>query len=131
MGSPALALDGVAVRRGALGVLMFVAPAYAIARAGASGDELSSWWLLMVGALLFGSMFGGFAAARDRPPTPIAHAAAATAIGLGVVFGVALLIQALRGDLTLAAALTSLVFVQIGIGFGILGGRLAMKWTRV
>jgi len=131
VGSGALALDGVAVRRGALGVLMFVAPAYAIARAGSSDDDRSGWWMLMVAALLFGSMFGGFAAARDRPPTPIAHAAAATAIGLGIVFGVALLVQAIRGDLTLAAALTALVIVQVGIGFGCLGGQLAMKWTRL
>lgn len=131
MGSGPLALDGVAVRRGALGVLMFVAPAYAIARAGASGSDDSSWWLLFVLALLFGSSFGGFAAARDRPPTPITHAAVASGIGLVVVFGVALLVQLAQGDLTLALALTSLVIVQVGVGFGCLGGLLAMKWTKV
>jgi hypothetical protein len=116
------------VRRGALGVLMFVAPAYAIALA--LRDDDSSIWLLFVVALLFGSSFGGYAAARDRPPTPISHAAVASAGGLSIVILGALLAQAFQGDLTLAATLTALVILQIGTAFGCLGGLLAAKGYR-
>ena len=122
MGTGPLALDRVAVFRGALGVLMFVAPGYAIARAG--------WWVVLVAALLFGSTFGGYAAARDRPATPVTHAAVAAALGLTAVFTVALIVQALQGDLTLAAAITSVVIVQVGTGLGCLGGLLAEKGYR-
>jgi hypothetical protein len=121
-------LDVVAVRRGALGVLMFVAPAYVIAAVAASGDNGSSAWLLLVAAILFGSTFGGFAGARDRPATPIFHGAVSAACGLGVVFAAALVVQAVQGDLTLAAALTALVILQIGTGLGMLGGKLAATW---
>ena len=113
-----------------MGVLMFVAPAYVIARVGAWDSDDSTWWLLLVAALLFGSSFGGYAAARDRPPTPISHAAVASACGLGIVFGVALLVQFLLGDLTLASVLTSIVYIQIGVGLGCLGGLLAAKGYR-
>jgi hypothetical protein len=116
------------VRRGALGVLMFVAPAYAIALAFRSKD--SSVWLVFLAALLFGSSFGGYAAARDRPPNPLAHAAAAAAGGLGVVIAGALLFQAMKGDLTLPATLTALVILQIGTGLGCLGGLLAVRGYR-
>ena len=107
---------------------MFVAPAYAIALA--IRDKDSSAWLLFLAALFFGSMFGGYAAARDRPANPIAHAAAAAAGGLAVVIVGALLFQAVKGDLTLAATLTSLVFLQIGTAFGCLGGLLAARGYR-
>ncbi len=128
MGTGPLALDAVAVRRGALGVLMFVAPAYAIALALRNTD--SSFWLVFVAALFFGSSFGGYAAARDRPPNPFWHAAIAAGSGLGVVLVGALLFQAVQGDLSLAAVLTALVILQIGIGFGCLGGLLAEKGFR-
>jgi hypothetical protein len=116
------------VRRGALGVLMFVAPAYAIALA--LRDEDSSIWLVFVAALLFGSSFGGYVGARDRPPTPIAHGAISAGLGLLIVVGVALTLQAFQGDLTLPAALTALVIVQIGTAFGCLGGLLASRGYR-
>ena len=107
---------------------MFVAPAYAIALA--FRDRDSWFWLVFVGALFFGSTFGGYAAARDRPPTPVSHAAVAAALGLGAVILTALVVQTLQGDLTLAAALTAVVFLQIGIGLGCLGGLLAAKGYR-
>jgi hypothetical protein len=113
------------VRRGAVGVLMFVAPAYAIALA--LRDTDSSIWLLFLFALFFGSSFGGYAAARDRPPNPLAHAAVAAACGLGIVIAGALLFQAFQGDLTLAATLTALVILQIGVALGCLGGVVASK----
>ena len=128
MGAGPLALDLLAVRRGALGVLMFVAPAYAIALA--FRDRDSSVWLIFLAALLFGSSFGGYAAARDRPANPLSHAAVASGCGLGVVFAGALLFQAFKGDLTLAASLTALVILQIGIAMGCLGGLLAARGYR-
>jgi hypothetical protein len=128
VGAGSLALDLVAVRRGALGVLMFVAPAYAIALALRNTD--SSIWLVFVAALFFGSAFGGYAAARDRPPTPISHAAVAAASGLAIVIAGALLFQAFQGDLTLPATLTALVILQIGTAFGCVGGALASKGYR-
>jgi hypothetical protein len=128
VGSSALALDLVAVRRGALGVLMFVAPAYAIAFAFRDPD---SWfWLVFIGALLFGSMFGGYAAARDRPPIPLWHAAAGAGSGLAIVILTALVVQALQDDLTLTATLVSLSILQIGTAVGCLGGQLAAKGYR-
>lgn len=126
----AVALDPVAVRRGAVGVLMFVAPAYVIAEVAAAGNATSPAWLLLAAALLFGATFGGYAGARDRPSTPMTHGAASAGIGLGVVFVVALLVQALRGHLTLNAALTAVVMVQIGVALGCLGGLLAAKGMR-
>ena len=107
---------------------MFVAPAYAIALAFRNRD--SSMWLVFVAALFFGSSFGGYAAARDRPPSPIWHAAIAAASGLAIVIVGALLFQAVQGDLSLPAALTALVFLQVGVGFGCLGGLLATKGYR-
>jgi len=121
----AVGLDHVAVRRGALGVVMFVAPAYVIVLVAAAGDESSGAWLLLAAALLFGATFGGYAGARDRPPTPIAHGAASAGIGLAFVLVAALIVQTVRGDLTLTAALTALVILQIGIGLGCLGGKFA------
>lgn len=120
-------LDLVAVRRGALGVLMFVAPAYVLVQILASGDRDSPAWLLLAAALLFGATFGGYAGARDRPPTPITHGAASAASGLGVLFAVALTIQLVRGHLTLTSALTALVMLQIGTALGCLGGFVAAK----
>jgi hypothetical protein len=107
---------------------MFVAPAYAIALAFRSQD--SSVWLVFLAALFFGSCFGGYAAARDRPANPISHAAAASACGLAVVIVGALAFQALQGDLTLPATLTALVFLQIGVALGCLGGLLAARGYR-
>jgi hypothetical protein len=107
---------------------MFVAPAYAIALALRNID--SSFWLVFVAALFFGSSFGGYAAARDRPATPLVHAAVAAAAGLGIVIAGALAFQALQGDLTLPAALTALVILQIGTAFGCLGGLLAARGYR-
>jgi hypothetical protein len=116
------------VRRGALGVLMFVAPTYAIALALKNTD--SSFWLVFVAALFFGSSFGGYAAARDRPPNPISHGAVAAAAGLGVVLLAALVFQAVQGDLTLGATLTALAILQIGTALGCLGGLLASRGYR-
>lgn len=105
---------------------MFVAPAYAVALAFRNSD--SSVWLLFLVALLFGSSFGGYAAARDlTTKNPLSHGAVAAGCGLGIVIAGALLFQAIQGDLTLAASLTALVFLQIGIGLGCLGGLLASK----
>lgn len=111
-----------------MGVLMFVAPAYAIALALRNTD--SSFWLVFIAALFFGSSFGGYAAARDKPANPIVHAAVAAGAGLAVVLIGALLFQATQGDLSLAAALTALVILQIGISFGCLGGLLASRGYR-
>jgi len=123
-------LDGVAVRRGALGVIMFVAPAYVLAVVLAGGDASSPVWLVLAAALLFGATFGGYAGARDRPTTPLAHGAASAAGGLGVVLVGALSLQAVKGDLTLTATLTALVMLQIGTVLGCLGGLLAAKGLR-
>lgn len=120
-------VDYIAVRRGALGVLMFVAPAYVLVQILASGDELSSWWLVLAAALLFGATFGGYAGARDRPATPITHGALSALFGLGALFAVALTIQLIRGHLTLASSLTALVMLQIGTALGCLGGWVATK----
>jgi hypothetical protein len=126
----ALDLDRVAVRRGALGVLMFVAPAYVIAEVAAAGDDSSPVWLLLAAALLFGATFGGYAGARDRPPTPMTHGAISAGGGLSIVFVAALIVQAFRGHLTLTAALTALVMLQIGTALGCLGGLLADRGMR-
>lgn len=123
-------LDLVAVRRGALGVLMFVAPVYVLVQILAAGDELSSWWLVLAAALLFGATFGGYVGARERPPTPMTHGAAAAGSGLAALFVVVLSIQLARGRLTLSSTLTALVMLQIGVGLGCLGGLLAAKGYR-
>ena len=120
-------VDTIAVRRGALGVLLFVAPAYVLVQILASGDGDSPWWLVLAAALLFGATFGGYAGARDRPPTPITHGALSAGIGLGVLLAVALLIQLVRGHLSLASSLTALVMLQIGTALGCLGGYVASK----
>lgn len=120
-------VDFAAVRRGALGVLMFVAPAYVLVQILASGNKDSSAWLLLAAALLFGSTFGGYAGARDRPSTPITHGALSSGLGLAVLFAVALSVQLIRGHLTLAASLTALVMLQIGTALGCLGGAVAAK----
>jgi hypothetical protein len=125
-----MTLDAVAVRRGALGVLMFFAPAYVIVQVWAAGDANSYAWLLLAAALLFGATFGGYAGARNRPATPITHAAASAAAGLFVALSAGLLVQAVRGHLTLAGTLTALVILQIGTVFGCLGGVLAAKGFR-
>ena len=126
----AVELDRTAVRRGALGVLMFVAPAYVIAEVAAAGDDSSPAWLLLAAALLFGATFGGYAGARDRPATPLAHGAVSAGGGLSIVLVAALFVQAVRGNLTLNAAFTALVILQIGTGLGCLGGLLASKGMR-
>ncbi|HVE93837.1 MAG TPA: hypothetical protein VNB24_02875 [Acidimicrobiales bacterium] len=123
-------LDRAAVGRGALGVVMFVAPVVALTIALAGGDESSSAWLLVAAAVLFAATFGGYVAAHDRPVTPMAHGAAAAAVGLSVCFVVALAVQAAQGDLTLAATFTAVVFVQIGAALGCLGALLAVKGLR-
>jgi len=123
-------LDYVAVRRGALGVLMFVGPAYVIARLLARGSDDSLAWLILVGALLFGATFGGYAGARDRPPMPVAHGAASAAAGLGAILIAALTFQAFAGDLSLSAALTALAMLQIGTALGCIGGLLGGKGYR-
>ncbi len=129
--NPTLAnIDRFAVRRGALGVLMFVAPAYVLVQVMAAGNKDSSAWLLLVAALLFGATFGGYAGARDRPPTPMAHGALSAGLGLALLFVVALSVQLLRGHLTLGASLTALVMLQIGTALGCLGGLLAEKGYR-
>lgn len=124
------AVDRAAVGRGALGVVMLVAPVYALAIALAGGDESSPAWLLVAAVLLVGAMFGGFVAAHDRPPTPMAHGAAAAALGLAVCLGLALLVQFVQGDLSIAATFTAVVFLQIGAALGCLGGLLAVKGLR-
>lgn len=123
----AAGLDFVAVRRGALGVLMFVGPAYVIARVLARGSDDSLAWLVLVAGLLFGATFGGYAGARDRPPTPVSHGAASAAAGLGAILVIALAVQAFAGDLSLSIALTALLILQIGTALGCLGGLLGGK----
>lgn len=109
---------------------MLVAPVYALAIALAGGDEASPAWLLVAAALLLGAMFGGFVGAHSRPPTPMAHGAAAAALGSTVCLGTALLVQAVQGDLTIAATFTAVVFLQLGAALGCLGGLLAAKGLR-
>lgn len=109
---------------------MFVAPIVALTIALAGGDESSSAWLLVAVAVLFAATFGGYVAAHERPPTPMAHGAAAAAAGLGLCFLFALGVQLAQGDLTLAATFTALVFVQIGAALGCLGALLAVKGLR-
>lgn len=123
-------LDRNAIRSGALGVVMFVLPAYILVMLFASGDESSPIWLVMGAALLFGSTFGGYVGARDYPPTPLTHASVSAGVGLGVSLLAGLLLQLVTGDLSLAAALTALVILYIGIAFGALGGLLASKGFR-
>ncbi len=97
MGPRALAvatIDYVAVRRGALGVLMFVGPTYVAARVLARGSDDSLAWLVLVGGLLFGATFGGYAGARDRPAMPVVHGGASAAAGMGAVLVAALALQA-------------------------------------
>lgn len=123
-------LDLPAVRRGALGVLMFVAPAYILAKLLSGGTDDSFAWMLLLAALVFGTAFGGYVSARERPPTPMTHGAFAAGCGLGIVLVAALLAQALRGHLTLGAALIALVLLQLGTALGCLGGLLAAKGVR-
>ena len=125
-----MGLDLVAVRRGALGVLMFVGPAYVLAKVLARGSDDSLAWLVLVAGLLFGTMFGGYAGARDPPPTPVAHGAASAALGLGAVLIAALTVQAATGKLSLSATITALVMLQIGTALGCLGGLLGGKGYR-
>jgi hypothetical protein len=123
-------LDRVAVRRGALGVLMFVGPAYVFAKILSAGSDDSLAWLILVGGLFFGATFGGYAGARDRPPSPISHAALSAASGLSIVLVAALLVQAVQGDLGLAVILFAVVILQTGTALGCLGGLLASKGVR-
>ena len=123
-------LDYNAVRRGALGVLMFVGPAYVIAKVLSRGSDDSLAWLILVFGLLFGATFGGYVGAHDRPPTPIAHGAASAAGGMGAILIAALLVQGVAGHLTLSAFLTAVVMLQIGVALGCVGGALGGKGYR-
>lgn len=123
-------LDRVAVRRGALGVLMFVAPTYVFAKILSAGSDDSFAWLILMGGLLFGATFGGYAGARDRPSSPISHGALSAAGGLSIVLLCGLLVQALQGELGLAVILFAVVILQIGTALGCLGGLLAARGVR-
>ena len=123
-------IDVAAVRRGAIGVLMFVLPVYVLVVIFATGDDNSLWWAAFTLALLFGSSFGGYAGARDRPPTPITHGALSVLVGLGAALAFGLLIQLVQGELGFTTLLTALVFLQIGTALGCLGALLAAKGAR-
>ncbi len=127
---PTNRFDWVAVRRGALGVLMFVGPIFVLAKVLSAGSDDSLAWLILIGGLFFGATFGGYAGARDRPPSPISHAAVSAAGGLSIVLLAALLVQALQGDLGLTVILFALVILQIGTALGCLGGAVAAKGFR-
>lgn len=122
--------DKVAVRSGALGVLMFVLPAYVLVKALAGNNGESKAWLVFLAALIFGSAFGGYVGARENPPTPIAHGALSAFCGLGLTLVLALALQLVQGDLDLTAALIALVILYFGVAFGCLGGLLAAKGYR-
>ena len=123
-------VDWLAVRRGAMGVLMFVLPAYALVVALAGGEDDSLWWGIFALALLFGSSFGGYAGARDRPAAPITHGALSALFGLGLTLAAGLSLQAVQGELSMVEMFTALVILQIGTGLGCLGALLAAKGYR-
>lgn len=123
-------LDGSAIRMGAGCVLFVLLPAYVVLQIVSGGDADSDAWVFFVFALAFAAMFGGYAAARDRPPRPLVHGTVASALGLAVALGAGLLLQAVQGDLSGAQVLTAVVFLYIGACLGLLGGLLAVKGTR-
>jgi hypothetical protein len=122
--------DLAAIWRGALGVLMFFAPAYVLAKILAAGSDDSLAWMLLVVALIFGTTFGGYVGARERPRAPLTHGALSAAAGLGAVLVVALFLQAFAGNLSLGATITALVIWQLGTALGSLGALLAVKGMR-
>ena len=123
-------LDWGAVGRGAACVLFILLPMYVVLQLISGGDPDSSTWVFFVLALLFASMFGGWAAARDRPPRPLVHGTAGAASGLGVALGAGLLLNLVQGELGLAQVVTAVVFLYIGACLGLLGGLLAVKGVR-
>ena len=123
-------LQRAAVVRGALCVLYVLIPTYAALQLLSGGDPDSATWIIFVLALLFAAMFGGWAAARDRPPRPLVHATAGAVSGLAVALGAGLLLQLVQGDLGTPQIVTAVVFLYIGACLGLLGGLLAVKGVR-
>lgn len=123
-------LQRAAVVRGALCVLYILVPTYAGLQLLSGGDPDSATWIIFVLALLFAAMFGGWAAARDRPARPLVHATAGAVCGLALALGAGLLLQLVQGDLGLAQIVTAVVFLYIGACLGLLGGLLAVKGVR-
>lgn len=123
-------LDRSAILRGVVCVLFVLLPIYVMLQIVSGGDAESDTWVFFVLALLFAAMFGGWAAARDKPPHPLVHGTAAATAGLAVVLGAGLVLQAVQGELGLARVATAVVFLYIGACLGLLGGLLAVKGAR-
>lgn len=123
-------LDRAAIVRGAVCVLFVLVPIYVALQVVSGGDAESDTWVVFVLALLFSAMFGGWAAARDKPPHPLVHGTTAATCGLAFVLGAGLVLQAVQGELGFAQVATAVVFLYIGACLGLLGGLLAVKGAR-
>ncbi len=123
-------MDRKAIVNGAACVLYILLPAYVILQLLSGGDPESGTWIVFVLALLFAAMFGGWAAARNRPSRPLVHATAGAVAGVGIALGAGLILQLVQGDLSVAQVVTAVVFLYIGACLGLLGGVLAVKGVR-
>ena len=126
----ALGLDTGAVRRGAIGGVMLFTPIVVVLRALAGGNKDSGAWVLVLLAFPFAFMFAGWLAAYDKPRSPVAHGAAAAALGFVAVLVAFLAFRSIFGRLTIAAVIVSVVLIEVAAGCGALGGLLAARGVR-
>jgi len=122
------ALDGAA-----LAVLVTLPPTVAVQLL--KGDDLegqeSNLWVVPVLAMLAGFFLAGRRAARRRPEAPLAHGAAAAALGIAALGGLTLARRLVSGDGVSAPLLLTLVLVvQVTVSMGVLGGYTAARRRR-
>lgn len=124
-------LDPRAVARGATGYLVVAVPS-GIAIAALKGNdsvgrESNLWVLAAVLVLLVAPFVGGALAGQAQPDTPLAHGAAAVGLPAAALLFVRALVGLVRGDLTLAQAVSFVLFVQVFTGLAMLGAYLASR----
>lgn len=90
------------------------------------GEESNAWVLTPV-ALIAGFALGGYRAARDRPRTAFAHAAAAGGLAFAAIAVYSLIRHAVDGELGLTFLVRTALLGSISVSLAVLGGYAAVR----
>jgi len=124
-------LDRRAAGTGAAAYLAIAAPCgiaiAALRGSDSAGHESGLWVVAAVLVLLVAPLAGGAVAGRARPDAPLVHGAAAVAVPAWLFLVARAAVGAAQGRLTLAQAISFVLFVQVFTGLAMAGAYLGSR----
>jgi predicted permease len=127
-------VDWAVALRGAALTLAVALPPALVVRVLKGGDlegSESNLWIVTVIAIFLGFALGGHLAARQRPRSALANAAAASALAFAGLAAYSVIRHAISGELSVAVVVQLMLVGTITVSIGILGGYVATRRNSV